>query len=206
MVLLQQLTSVQLSTFGEVAEYLLRSILKRKIVYFVTDQYKEGSIKSFERGRRSFSGSMRIRIERQNQKRPKQWAKFLNNGSNKTELIEFLFKEWSHPTRYADMFHVSTVLFINNGSHFFKLCVNEGVVQCAEEELLRTDQEEADTKVFLCASHAAASGINSVCISTVDTVDCCIYTILFPKDSNIYVHPYWCWRKKENFGYTKYCI
>ena len=46
MIHLQQLTSVQLSMFGEVAEYLLRSILKRKFVYFVTDQYKDGSIKS----------------------------------------------------------------------------------------------------------------------------------------------------------------
>ena len=40
MVLLQQLSSVNLSSFGDVSEYLLRRIMKKKIVYFVTDQYQ----------------------------------------------------------------------------------------------------------------------------------------------------------------------
>ena len=54
MVLLQQLTSVSLSTFGEVSEYLLKRITPSpaKIIYFVTDQYKYDSIKGSERQRR----------------------------------------------------------------------------------------------------------------------------------------------------------
>ena len=48
---LQQLTSVCLSTFGEVSEYLLKRITSSpaKIIYFVTDQYKDDSIKGSER-------------------------------------------------------------------------------------------------------------------------------------------------------------
>ena len=38
LVLLQQLASVPLSTFGDVAEHVLKIILKRKVVHSVTDQ------------------------------------------------------------------------------------------------------------------------------------------------------------------------
>jgi hypothetical protein len=68
MVLLQQLASVQLLTFGVVSEFILRRIMKAKIVYFVTDQYLEGSIKTYERERRDSSGSLRVRIERREHK------------------------------------------------------------------------------------------------------------------------------------------
>ena len=42
-IVLQQLTSVSLSTFGEVSEYLLKCMTSSpaKIIYFVTDQYKD---------------------------------------------------------------------------------------------------------------------------------------------------------------------
>ena len=54
MVLLQQLGCVQLSTFGDISEYVLKRITSDcySWIYFVTDQYKAGSIKSFERNRR----------------------------------------------------------------------------------------------------------------------------------------------------------
>ena len=49
MVILAQLTLIQLASFGDVAEFLFKRVLTRKVVYFVTDQYKPGSIKSLER-------------------------------------------------------------------------------------------------------------------------------------------------------------
>ena len=66
MVLLQQLEKVPLATFGDVSEYILRRILSHNALttYFVTDQYIDGSIKSYERERRAQSGTIRINIER----------------------------------------------------------------------------------------------------------------------------------------------
>ena len=43
---------------------------------------------------------------------------------------------------------------------------------------LSTTQEEADTKVFLCAKHAALQGSESICIETVDT-DIVVYALFF---------------------------
>lgn len=135
MVLLQQLATVQLTTFGDVAEYVLRKILLRDTVYFVTDQYKDGSIKSYERERRKSSGSVRIRLERSDQKRPKQWSKFLKDGENKSELVEFLYKEWSHPLKYANILG-RRILYVNHGSYFHKIWLENNMVLCVEEESL----------------------------------------------------------------------
>ena len=49
---------------------------------------------------------------------------------------------------------------------------------CSEETNLSSNQEEADTKVFLCAKHAESFGFQSVVIVTVDT-DIAVYSIYF---------------------------
>ena len=73
MVILQQLASIQLTTFGDVAELVFKRVLTKKVVYFVTDQYKPGSIKYLEREKRkALNGPMRVWIEKREQKRPKQ--------------------------------------------------------------------------------------------------------------------------------------
>lgn len=79
--------------------------MKKKIVYFATDQYKDGSIKTYERQRRkSTTGLLRMKVERREQKCPKQWSKFLAVEENKTELVKFLNNDWSHPTRHLNYF------------------------------------------------------------------------------------------------------
>ena len=54
MVILEQ-TLIQLTSFGDVAEIVFKRVLTRKEVYFVTDQYKPGSIKSLEREKKRHS-------------------------------------------------------------------------------------------------------------------------------------------------------
>ena len=49
---------------------------------------------------------------------------------------------------------------------------------CSEETNLSSNQEEADTKVFLCAKHAESFGFQSVVIVTVDT-DIAVYSVYF---------------------------
>ena len=122
MVILQQLASIQLTTFGDVAELVFKRVLTKKVVYFVTDQHKPGSIKYLEREKRkALNGPMRVWIEKREQKRPKQRKKYLRDDQNKSEPAKFLLEDWSHPTRYAHLFPSATILFFNSGSQFFFL-------------------------------------------------------------------------------------
>lgn len=131
MVLLQQLARIVLPTFGDVSEYLIKRILKDStIVYFVTDQYLPGSVKSFERQKRMSAGSLRFRIERREQRRTRQWGKYLQNAQNKTELVSFLLKDWSDENRFFDVL-LGKILYVNVGSAFFKLyCRGDTVSIC----------------------------------------------------------------------------
>lgn len=73
MVLFQQIGKILLPTYGDVSEFLINQIVKNSIVvYFVTDQYLQGSVKSFERQKHMATGSLRFRIERRKQRRSKQ--------------------------------------------------------------------------------------------------------------------------------------
>ena len=120
MVLLQQMTKIQLPTFGSLSDYLKKRITRTSsVVYFVTDQYLEGSVNSFEREKRMSTGNLRFRIERREQSRTKQWAKYLRNPDNETELVSFLLNDWAH-SRNADLLMGKT-LYVNSGSCFYKL-------------------------------------------------------------------------------------
>ena len=95
MVLFNKMGKIDAETFGEVSEYLLKKIMKSSsTVYFVTDQYVVGSIKSFERAfRATQSGTVRVYIDRRDQFRPKQWSKYLRDADNKEELVAFLLRD-----------------------------------------------------------------------------------------------------------------
>ena len=62
MFIIQQLASISLTTFGEISEYVLKHITSNsgKIIYFVTDQYFDESIKGSERKQRETSQIIRI--------------------------------------------------------------------------------------------------------------------------------------------------
>lgn len=61
MVLLQQLQQIPLATMGDVSDHVLKTILSngQEFIYFVTDQYLEHSIKSYERAKRKQEGTIR---------------------------------------------------------------------------------------------------------------------------------------------------
>ena len=142
---MQQIAAIQLISIGDVAELVYRRVLTKKMVYFVIDQYKPGSIKSLELEKRKASDStMRVQIEKKEQKQPKQWKKYLRNDQNKSELVKFLLEDWSHPTRYADLFPPATILFFDCGSQFFRLSLKDGLTESVSE--LVCDQEDADKK------------------------------------------------------------
>ena len=88
--------------------------------------------------------------------------------------------------QYSNMFGVNTTLFVNLGSQVHKITLEDGKIHCVEENALATDQEEADTKVFLCVKQAKPCGYDKICVSAVDT-DIVIYAIYF---STIVAHHY----------------
>jgi len=68
----------------------------------VGDQYPVISIKNTERNKRGRDGQLVINITNGQQLCPRQWKKFMANGSNKTNLVRFLVREWSENAVYAD--------------------------------------------------------------------------------------------------------
>ena len=83
-------------------EYLMKKITSNeaKVIYFVTDQYNEDSLKSIERKRRKAAGSIRMQLTRRDQKRPKEFKKFFSGGAYKVALVKSLLKDLLVPERF----------------------------------------------------------------------------------------------------------
>lgn len=111
MCIIQQLPC-GLNTFGTIYDFVLRKIVKNNAtdVMFITDQYFEISVKGGERNRSAITGQIRITAKRCDQPAPKQFKKYLAVGANKTELLEFLVKYWTHQ-RHISEFRGKTIYF-----------------------------------------------------------------------------------------------
>ncbi|KAJ8042408.1 hypothetical protein HOLleu_13456 [Holothuria leucospilota] len=155
----RQLASSNASTFGEFASRvfdILISVTRTrncKRIDFVTDRYLPHSIKSAERGKRSSAGDIRVKIISSTQKKTIQWKKFLANATNKTELVEFLVKEWEKAYYTPKLQGVN--LFVAHGEMCHRLSSDGNVTIVQEVQDLFTTQEEADTRMFLHASNAS---------------------------------------------------
>ncbi|CAB4001853.1 Hypothetical predicted protein [Paramuricea clavata] len=171
MVIIQQLGSLCLATFGEISEYVLKRITSHssKVIYFVTDQYYDDSLKGCERKRRASAGSIRIQLTRRDQKPPKQFKKYLSDGCNKVDLVKFFLADWSDPDRFKTMI-ANRIILVTVASVAYRLQVTSDKVTSTPEEALHSKQEEADTKMFLSCQHAVQQfSCENICISTVDS-------------------------------------
>ena len=162
MVIIQQLVSISLATFGDMSEFVLKRITSHpgKVIYFVTDQYRDDSLKSGERQQRAAAGTIRIQLTRRDQKRPKQFKKYLSDGVNKVDLVKFFLKDWSDPERFKATI-ADRALFFTLESECHKVEVVENKVVSRIEQSLCSNQEEADTKMFLCCQHATQVNPNA---------------------------------------------
>ena len=134
---------------------------------FITDQYFETSIKGGERERRASTGQIRITAGRCDQPAPKQFKKYLAVGANKTELLEFLVKDWRHP-RHAPVLREKTIYFTLK-YEAYEISLTDNEIQCVQIPQLCSKQEEADTKMFLAVNFACSCGCRSITIHTVDS-------------------------------------
>ena len=93
MVLLQKLPP-NLSRFGKVSDCIFKKMNMSSCEIFVTDYYREDSVKSLEHARRPEVGSIRVTALRKDQKKPIQCKKYLQDADNKTELVLLI---WNIP-------------------------------------------------------------------------------------------------------------
>ena len=90
---------------------------------------------------------------------PWQWKKFMVNRWGKTNLTNFLDKEWSNNPHFAEMIGAICTKIINEN----------GSVSANTALELNSNQEEADTRMFLHSSRASNSDHRRIAIKSSDT-------------------------------------
>ena len=180
MVLLQSLTALP-STFAELADKVLRCLPASTRVDFVTDTYRSDSIKMMERIRRGQSET--FLLSGPNTKVPRDWKKFLSNGENKNQLIEFLLSEWMKDC-YAEKL-LNKQLYVTSGTKCFRLTSTDGKsTQADPVPELESTQEEADTRIILhCFHQDSSAGPERIIIRSIDT-DVFILLLHFSSEVN----------------------
>ena len=151
---------------------------------FVGDQYPANSIKNTERSKRGRDGELVINITNGQQFCPRQWRKFMANGSNKTGLLIFLIREWSENAVYAEKIKDRT-LFVTHGDNCTKLTSSNGTINVCTVLELCSNREEADTRMLLHANHASQNGHQCIAIRSSDTdveVLACYHQAAIPAD------------------------
>ena len=174
--------------FCELAEMVMSRILteagEAARIDFVGDQYPAISIKNTERNKRSRDGELVVNVTNGQQLCPRQWRKFLANGKNKTNLLSFLVWEWSENAVYAQKIKDRT-FFVTHGDNCTKLVAPNGSTTASDVPELCTNQEEADTRMFLHAEHASQNGHQRIAIKSSDTdveVLACYYQAVISAD------------------------
>ena len=94
--------------------------------------------------------------------------KFLALGTNKTELIKFLLKDWITINRHLNTLRSKTIYF-SCGDQGFKIDVRGYSIRKSNVAELSSNQEEADTKMFLVVKIAQEIGCTQATIFTVDS-------------------------------------
>ena len=120
------------------------------------------SVSGAERERRADAAKSPLltKVKSSTQKCPNQWKRFLSSGENKTSLMSFLVREWQS-TSYQDIIS-NKHLYVTDGLRCVLLTASSTGVDCTEVPQLRSNQEEADTRMFLHASHSADNGHKKV--------------------------------------------
>lgn len=135
--------------------YIELQLTRCERVDIIFDVYKDDSLKAFARSQRGYG--IRRRVEGKSQL-PSNWASFLRDNDNKTELFTFLARYISTMITSQDK-----KVFVTLGPDVFAN-VNDDLSM-----LTPCSHEEADTRIFLHISHASRAGLLKGTIRSVDT-------------------------------------
>ena len=121
----------------------------------IFDQYRPLSIKAGERKRRGEASSLEVNIHSGSTPIPKEWTKFISNPRNKERLAEFVAENLTKqlPGRLGPFQKVLLAGSFRVGSKTVSLA--QGSTAAVPQ--LRSDHEEADTRLLLHAKHAAST-------------------------------------------------
>ena len=134
------------------------------------------SIKDIERQRRAASVNVDdeddpdngLTIEGPSTKVPSNFKEFLCKTSCKTELIDFLHREWSS-NKYAGKLVGRQVYFVNK-ENVFRLSTQDGVKTiCDDIPNLKSTHEEADTRIILHAHDISNHSLGAMVVRCSDT-------------------------------------
>ncbi len=132
--------------FAQLAAKVFFMLPQAQRVDFVTDTYKDQSIKFAEHDRRGTSEPFLIKGP--STKVPKDWKSFLQNSKNKEQLLRLLLAEWQKD-EYAAKLHGRELMFVC-GEECIALTSNDGrEVKGRVIQELASSQEEADTRIIL---------------------------------------------------------
>ena len=162
MALIQMLRSAGCRTFGDLAEryfpVLSTSLRQGQCIRVdvVFDRYDvQESIKESERLRRGSSRGLEIQITNKHTLVPKQWGKFISNQNNKVNISRFFCQEWCSLGEQHLL--PGQEMVIGGG---FEDPTDTVVVTCGRTDPLaelRSDDEEADTRMILHAWNASST-------------------------------------------------
>ena len=127
-------------------------------VHFVTDSYKDNSIKQAERSRRG--QSVTFCVGGPKSKLPRDYASFMQNAENKRQLIKLLLSEWSS-CKYAQRLHGRTLHFVDEENCWI-IASDGNLVTCRMAADLCSDHEEADTRIILHCIEASKLAAESM--------------------------------------------
>ncbi len=152
-------------TFGRLAENILESVtsIKAKRIDLVCDRYPDNS--NFERESRAVGGVLTTKIASADQT-IKQFVKFLKHGPNKESLTTYLFEEWQKP-KYADLIG-NHRLYVTHQGECHSFTQTRGKIRVLLVPSLCTNQEEADTRMFLHFNDIASES-NTALLKVEDT-------------------------------------
>ena len=126
------------------------------------------SIKSGERPHRGSVLLQEIRNPTRHTPLPKQRQKMLSNTRNKANIADFLMNDWVEQCQ--EKLPADSKVFLAGGFHDFRKAVEVRGGGHARAEQLESDQEEADSRMFLHVSFVAKKhGVKRVLLWSIDT-------------------------------------
>ena len=154
--LFQPLTNLP-NTFEELAEKVFKALPKTEQTDFVTDAFKETSIKNAERSHRG--NSKTFLISGPKTRIPRNWKGFPSDNENKTQLLKLIQSEWCKPT-YANLLFNRHIFYVFGEECVCMnvLCISssDGInVTCTPQMDLFSAQEEFDIRIIVHLHHAS---------------------------------------------------
>ena len=136
-------------------------------IHIIFDKYSLNSLKAETRRGRgdSSTSSCKNVVVRGELKIPKDWKLFLQSGENKERLIQFYIGYMSEHA--CSELKPQEVLVLNGGKR--TTCVTVTTDRCSNQQILDTNQEEADTVMILHAKYEADRGSTCLAIHSPDT-------------------------------------